>query len=91
MSGGRGAVVVFAKAPEPGRVKTRMLPQLSAEQAAELYANLLADTLAATADFAAQLELEPVLTVHPPSACAELALAAPRSFRLISHRCRGLA
>ena len=42
---GRPRVVVFAKAPEPGRVKTRLTPALRAREAADLYRALLADTL----------------------------------------------
>jgi glycosyltransferase A (GT-A) superfamily protein (DUF2064 family) len=40
------AVIVLAKAPEPGRSKTRLCPPCTAEQAAELAAAALADTLA---------------------------------------------
>ena len=61
----RGAIVVFAKAPQPGRVKTRMTPPLTQQQAADLYAALLRDVLEATARFAADLSLVPVLAVHP--------------------------
>ncbi len=39
------AVVVFAKAPTPGAVKTRLIPPLTAEQAAHLHAALVHDTL----------------------------------------------
>ncbi|MGH7151949.1 MAG: TIGR04282 family arsenosugar biosynthesis glycosyltransferase, partial [Planctomycetota bacterium] len=38
-------LAVFAKAPVPGRVKTRLCPPLSPGQAADLYAAFLADTL----------------------------------------------
>jgi rSAM/selenodomain-associated transferase 1 len=37
--------VVFAKAPEPGQVKTRLIPILRAREAAELHEALLLDTL----------------------------------------------
>jgi len=40
------ALIVMAKAPRPGLVKTRLCPPLSPEQAAALYACLLADTAA---------------------------------------------
>ena len=39
-------VVVFAKAPVPGRVKTRLIPALGAEGAARLAGDLLADAVA---------------------------------------------
>ena len=38
------AISIMAKAPEPGRVKTRLCPPLSPAQAAELAAALLLDT-----------------------------------------------
>ncbi|MGH7558976.1 MAG: TIGR04282 family arsenosugar biosynthesis glycosyltransferase, partial [Gemmatimonadota bacterium] len=37
--------MVLAKAPEPGRVKTRLIPILRAREAAELHEALLLDTL----------------------------------------------
>jgi uncharacterized protein len=42
------AISIMAKAPEPGRVKTRLCPPLAPEQAAELSAALLLDTWRAT-------------------------------------------
>ena len=42
-------IVVFAKAPQPGRVKTRLIPALGADGAAALAARMLARTLAAAA------------------------------------------
>jgi rSAM/selenodomain-associated transferase 1 len=39
-------IVVFAKAPQPGRVKTRLVPLLGAEGAASLHARLIERTLA---------------------------------------------
>jgi uncharacterized protein len=43
------AIVVIAKSPEPGRVKTRLTPPCSPEQAARLAGAALGDTLAAAA------------------------------------------
>jgi rSAM/selenodomain-associated transferase 1 len=43
------AIVVIAKSPQPGRVKTRLTPPFSAEQAARLAGAALGDTLAAAA------------------------------------------
>ncbi len=40
------ALIVFAKLPAPGRVKTRLTPPLTPEEAAELYRCMLLDTLA---------------------------------------------
>jgi glycosyltransferase A (GT-A) superfamily protein (DUF2064 family)/SAM-dependent methyltransferase len=45
-----GTVVVLAKEPVPGRVKTRLQPVFSPEEAAELAAAALADTFAAVRD-----------------------------------------
>ncbi len=42
-------LIVIAKEPRPGRVKTRLCPPCSPEQAADLAAAALADTLAAVA------------------------------------------
>jgi rSAM/selenodomain-associated transferase 1 len=39
-------ILIFAKAPEPGQVKTRLIPVLGARGAADLQARLLRDTMA---------------------------------------------
>ena len=41
-------LILFAKAPEPGRVKTRMVPHLSEADAAQLHRAFLLDTLQLT-------------------------------------------
>ncbi|MFZ2405597.1 MAG: TIGR04282 family arsenosugar biosynthesis glycosyltransferase, partial [Methylobacter sp.] len=38
-------LMIFCKAPVPGQVKTRLIPELTAEQAAELHIELTAKTL----------------------------------------------
>ena len=42
----RSAVAIMAKAPRPGKVKTRLCPPLSNEEAAELYRCFLLDKIA---------------------------------------------
>lgn len=42
------SLIVFAKRPTPGRVKTRLSPPLSLEEAAELYRRMLLDTIGKT-------------------------------------------
>ena len=37
-------IIIFAKAPVPGEVKTRLIPALGAKGAAELAERMLADT-----------------------------------------------
>ncbi len=86
-----GSLVVFAKRPVPGQVKTRLTPPLAPSQAAELYREMLADVLAASARFASRRGLQPVLTVSPAEACAELAAGAPPTFRVVSQRGADLA
>src|SRR2546426_834207 len=44
------ALIVLAKAPVPGRVKTRLCPPATLDQAADLAAAALLDTLAAAAE-----------------------------------------
>lgn len=87
----RGVLIVFAKAPRPGLVKTRMCPPLSPEQAAELYGCMLDDVLESSAEVASSLALDAVIAVHPPDALAELADRVPTPFRVIGQSGDGLA
>jgi rSAM/selenodomain-associated transferase 1 len=87
----RGWLIVFAKAPRPGLVKTRMSPPLSLDECAELYEAMLVDVLEASAGFAATLDLSPVLAFHPPDAALELIRYAPPGFRLHVQRGADLA
>ncbi len=88
---GRGVIVVFAKAPGAGLVKTRMAPPLTLAQASDLYVNLLDDVLATTAALAAEQGLGAVLAVHPGAAVMDLAARAPVEFRVVAQRGRDLA
>jgi len=74
-----GVLVVFAKRPAPGEVKTRLSPPFRPEQAADFYAALLADVLEASAGAARALGLTPVLAVAPPEAVD--ALVTPEGWR----------
>jgi rSAM/selenodomain-associated transferase 1 len=87
----RGRLSVFAKAPTPGRVKTRLAPPLSLEQAALLYDAMLADVLIASLDFARRLGLAAFLYFDPPEALAELRSRAPSGFELVPQVGAGLA
>jgi uncharacterized protein len=80
----RGWLVVFAKAPQPGRVKTRLAPPLSPAEAAELYRCLLLDALDESAAAALMLGLDAVVAMDPPSATAEFAAQAPAGFRAMA-------
>lgn len=71
-----GAVVVFAKQPVPGQVKTRLCPPFTAAQAAAFYGCMLEDVLATTLRAGTTLGLEVVLAVQPPEALAEMAAPA---------------
>lgn len=56
-------LMIFCKAPEPGRVKTRLMPELTAEQAAELHQELGIRTL----ELAARSSLCPIQLWCAPS------------------------
>jgi rSAM/selenodomain-associated transferase 1 len=80
----RGWIVVFAKAPAAGRVKTRFSPPFTPAEAAAFYGCLLADVLEVTAQAAAALDLDAVLSVDPPDAAAALAAQAPAGVRAVA-------
>lgn len=67
------ALIVFARVPEPGRVKTRLVPPLTPEQAAALYDALLRDALDAYAALGVpvRLYLAPTDTPVPPDLVPE--------------------
>jgi len=51
-------IAVFAKAPQAGRVKTRLVPPLSAEQAARLHERLVGEVWARVRELAAVADCE---------------------------------
>ena len=77
LSGGRAALVVMAKRPRPGAVKTRLCPPLSPREAASLYSAMLADVMATSAEAAERAGAELWLVVHPPAAVGALAARFP--------------
>ena len=80
--------MVVGKAPEPGRTKTRLVPPLTATEAADLYRAFLRDTLA----FGLSLGWTQVSLVYPPSpdAANVLAQILPPGVALCPQRGRGL-
>ena len=79
----RPALLVIAKAPAPGRVKTRLTPPCTPREAAALAAAALDDTLAAATD--AQLPARRVLVLD-----GEPGDWVPDGFEVISQRGDGL-
>src|SRR5512142_2238257 len=77
----RTQLLVIAKAPVPGRVKTRLCPPCTPEQAADIAAAALADTLAAVADTPA---VRHTIVLHGR-------YAVPRGWRTVNQRGDGLA
>ena len=51
-------ILLFAKAPVPGRVKTRLQPVLSPEQSAELHSSFVGDVLECLAGFTSVADIE---------------------------------
>lgn len=82
----RGWLIVFAKAPRPGLVKTRLCPPLDFDQAAAFYEAMLDDVLAESARWADRFDLEPLLFFHPPDGLTELLRRTPPGFRLQEQR-----
>ena len=60
------ALIVFAKPPVPGRVKTRLTPPLSPEDAARLYGAFLQDALDQYQGLGVTLRLYLALDEPPP-------------------------
>ncbi|MFI7700937.1 TIGR04282 family arsenosugar biosynthesis glycosyltransferase [Nonomuraea sp. NPDC049480] len=78
----RTQIIVLAKRPRPGRVKTRLTPPYTREEAAELAADALRDTLDAVAATPAAAR---VLVIDDP-----VPGVAPAGFEMIAQRGGGL-
>lgn len=75
-------LLVFTKAPTPGRVKTRLVPPLTAEQAARVHAAAMLDTVGRAMDAAGE-DVE-VWTSGDARAAEEVAALVGRAARLQS-------
>jgi hypothetical protein len=80
-------LVVMAKAPRPGRVKTRLTPNLSPEAVTAFYRCLLDDTLA----LARSLQDVEIAVMCPDSDVSELARLAGKEVRVVPQKGEGLA
>jgi rSAM/selenodomain-associated transferase 1 len=80
------ALVIVGKAPEPGRAKTRLVPPLSPQQAADLYAAFLLDIV----DVGLGLGWSVVSMVHPSCAADLLRQVIPPAVSLVPQRGAGL-
>ena len=74
------AIAVMAKAPEAGQVKTRLVPPLSQEEAAELYRCLLLDKLFQVSQLP---RVDSYVAYTPGEAGPLMRELAPQSFTLI--------
>lgn len=77
--GPRPLVAVFARSPEPGRVKTRLMPALRPDEAADLYRALLLDTV----EVVESAEAEAVIAFTPTTARRPLERLLGRRRRLL--------
>jgi rSAM/selenodomain-associated transferase 1 len=75
------ALIAFLKHPEPGAVKTRLVPALGAEVAAELYRALAEEVLRATVPRRGEYE---TLVFYDPPGAAETMRAWLPEFRLFA-------
>lgn len=79
----RSALVIFAKYPRPGRVKTRLCPPLSSEDACRLYEAFLKDAIHAARSVGSVARFA---AVTPPSAVNSFRSFLPKSFTVIPQR-----
>jgi rSAM/selenodomain-associated transferase 1 len=79
----RRVLALFAKAPVPGAVKTRLAPELGAERAAAFYEAMLLDVLD---QHARAPDCELVLWFTPDESADWFAKHAPPSYRRIAQR-----
>jgi len=90
LQSGRGVIIVFAKHPEAGQVKTRLCPPFTPQQAAAFYDALLRDVLESTARDGRALGFSLRLAMHPPAAVEQWAARSP-DFAVLPQRGANLA
>jgi uncharacterized protein len=82
----RRALIVVGKAPEPGLAKTRLVPPLTPQEAADLYRAFLLDAV----DLGLSAGCDRVSVVHPRGAATVLSALLPPAVHLLEQRTRGL-
>ena len=87
MTSPQRALVIMAKAPRPGSVKTRLTMSLPVGAVTELYLCMLNDTIA----LAQSLERVELALMCPAADVADLSLAVPRGVRIVPQAGSGLA
>lgn len=85
------AIAVIAKAPRIGAAKTRLVPPLSAAEAAELSACFIRDATENIAAAAQRAAIEGYIAYSPPEAEAEFVPLLATGTRLLASRRAGLA
>src|SRR5262249_35037692 len=80
------ALALMAKAPRIGRVKTRLVPPLSAEEAAELSQCFIRDMAAKVAEAAGSRRGLGVVAFTPPDDAAAFDDLLPARFHLLPQR-----
>lgn len=84
-------LVIMAKAPRPGAVKTRLAPSLSLEAVTAFYCCLLEDTLALARSLKLKLSDVEVLIMCPALDVDELAQLAGSEVSVVAQKGEGLA
>jgi rSAM/selenodomain-associated transferase 1 len=82
----RRALLIVGKAPVPGRTKTRLVPPLSPDEAAELYRGFLLDCVS----LGLELGWERVSVIHPAGSGDVLAALLPTRALLVEQAGHGL-
>jgi uncharacterized protein len=90
-SGCDRVLVIMAKAPRPGTVKTRLTPRLSPQAVTAFYCCLLEDTLALARSLKLKLRDVEVAIMCPASDVNALAILAGNEVRVIAQKGDGLA